>query len=308
MSDPRRSLTWSRSDVRHLLNKYCRPPAVRLSSSTGLVAATLRPIIMFRFMHGSTRDCDGVSRRDFFRVGGLGLAGMTLADLLRLETRAATPPTARSVILLWMQGGPSHIDTLDPKPEAPAEIRGEFGVIPTVAARGPDLRAPARAGAEPRQADDRPVGLLVQRRPRDRRRVHALRLEVLAHDGLSLDGVGHRPGAAREPRDAALHATRRARRSEVGRRAGGISGERAQPVRHDVRPELRAVQRRRDHPARRADRISVRATASNARPLRPLAGARRVPGQRLRGDGQVLREGLRDRHVAAGQARLRPVE
>ena len=86
---------------------------------------------MFRFTHGSTRDCDGVSRREFFRVGGLGLAGVTLADLLRLETRAASSAPARSVILLWMQGGPSHIDTLDPKPEAPAEIRGEFGVIPT---------------------------------------------------------------------------------------------------------------------------------------------------------------------------------
>ena len=86
---------------------------------------------MFRFMHGSTRDCDGVSRREFFRVGGLGLAGMTLADLLRFESLAASSSPARSVILLWMQGGPSHIDTLDPKPEASAEIRGEFGVIPT---------------------------------------------------------------------------------------------------------------------------------------------------------------------------------
>ena len=75
---------------------------------------------MFRFTHGSTRDCDGVSRREFLRVGGLGLAGPALADLLRLEAGAATSPPARSVILLWMQGGASHIDTLDPKPEAPA--------------------------------------------------------------------------------------------------------------------------------------------------------------------------------------------
>jgi Protein of unknown function (DUF1501) len=87
---------------------------------------------MFQFTQGSTRDCDGVSRRDFFRVGGLGLAGLTLADLLRQESQAASSSPARSVILLWMQGGPSHIDTLDPKPEAPAEIRGEFGVISTV--------------------------------------------------------------------------------------------------------------------------------------------------------------------------------
>jgi hypothetical protein len=47
------------------------------------------------------------------------LAGLTLADSLRLEARAAAPAPARNVILLWMQGGPSHIDTLDPKPEAP---------------------------------------------------------------------------------------------------------------------------------------------------------------------------------------------
>lgn len=86
---------------------------------------------MLRFIHGSTRNCDGVSRRDFCRVGGLGLAGISLAELLRLESGAAAAAPARSVILLWMQGGPSHIDTLDPKPDAPAEIRGEFGVIPT---------------------------------------------------------------------------------------------------------------------------------------------------------------------------------
>ncbi len=101
---------------------------------------------MFRIMHGASRDCDGVSRRGFLRVGGLGLAGLSLADLFRLEARAAAPGAetatatraatstaagAKNVILLWMQGGASHIDTLDPKPEAPAEIRGEFGVIDT---------------------------------------------------------------------------------------------------------------------------------------------------------------------------------
>ncbi|WP_165224851.1 DUF1501 domain-containing protein [Aquisphaera insulae] len=99
---------------------------------------------MFHLTRGSARDCDGVSRREFLRVGGLGLAGLSLADMLRMEGHAAaSTPTrgapsalkkkarARSVILLWMQGGASHIDTFDPKPEAPPEIRGEFGVIPT---------------------------------------------------------------------------------------------------------------------------------------------------------------------------------
>jgi hypothetical protein len=75
------------------------------------------------------RTCDGVSRRGFLRVGFLGLAGLTLADHLRLQARAAAegatiPDTA--VILVWLGGGPSHIDMYDLKPDAPAEFRGEF--------------------------------------------------------------------------------------------------------------------------------------------------------------------------------------
>lgn len=78
--------------------------------------------------------CTGVSRRDFLRVGGLSALGLTLADLFRAQANETAPArrnTNVNCILLWMQGGPSHIDTLDPKPDAPAEIRGEFGVIPT---------------------------------------------------------------------------------------------------------------------------------------------------------------------------------
>lgn len=75
------------------------------------------------------------SRRDFLKVGVLGAAGLSLADLLRLQSRAATESAAaklpHSVIILWMRGGPSHIDMWDPKPNAPAEYRGEFGVRPT---------------------------------------------------------------------------------------------------------------------------------------------------------------------------------
>jgi hypothetical protein len=65
----------------------------------------------------------------------LGTTGLSLADLLRSEARAAaagTPAKRKaSVIILWMRGGPSHIDMWDPKPNAPAEYRGEFGVKPT---------------------------------------------------------------------------------------------------------------------------------------------------------------------------------
>src|SRR6516164_3970388 len=80
------------------------------------------------------RTCDGVSRRNFLRVGALGVGGLTLADLLRARSAAAdqgvsTKDTA--VILLWLAGGPSHIDMYDLKPQAPAEFRGEFREIDT---------------------------------------------------------------------------------------------------------------------------------------------------------------------------------
>lgn len=90
---------------------------------------------MYNLTRGQARDCEGVSRREVLRIGGLGLAGLSLPGLLRNESRAAgsgsKPGETRSVILMWMQGGASHIDTFDPKPNAPAEVRGEFGVIPT---------------------------------------------------------------------------------------------------------------------------------------------------------------------------------
>src|SRR6516165_4957568 len=87
---------------------------------------------MFDMVTGFASDCTGLSRRSFLRVGALSALGLSLPQMLRL--RAAEPAANRKVtncILLWMQGGPSHIDTFDPKPDAPAEIRGEFKTIPT---------------------------------------------------------------------------------------------------------------------------------------------------------------------------------
>jgi len=76
-----------------------------------------------------------VSRRDVLQIGSLALAGLTLADVLRLQAVAAPSPSEvkrnKSVIMIWMRGGPSHIDSFDMKPDAPAEIRGEFQPIPT---------------------------------------------------------------------------------------------------------------------------------------------------------------------------------
>jgi hypothetical protein len=86
-----------------------------------------------------TRHCDGLTRREVLHAGAIGLGGLTLPGLLRLESaaaaagRAARPVgKARSVILLFLSGGPSHLDMWDLKPGAPEEIRGTFAPISTV--------------------------------------------------------------------------------------------------------------------------------------------------------------------------------
>ena len=76
--------------------------------------------------------CDGVRRRDFVKVGALGGLGLHLAGYLRLaEAGQVAPAKGRSAIYIYLQGGPSHLDTFDLKPGAPAEIRGEFKPIKT---------------------------------------------------------------------------------------------------------------------------------------------------------------------------------
>jgi hypothetical protein len=76
-----------------------------------------------------------LNRRSFLKAGVVGTSGLSLADLLRSEASAAASGAAAnrrpSVIILWMRGGPNHIDMWDPKPDAPAEYRGEFGTRPT---------------------------------------------------------------------------------------------------------------------------------------------------------------------------------
>ena len=67
--------------------------------------------------------CDGSSRREFLQIGALGMLGMTLPDLLRLRASASdgTPKRKRSVILLFLDGGASQLETFDPKMDAPVE-------------------------------------------------------------------------------------------------------------------------------------------------------------------------------------------
>ncbi len=75
--------------------------------------------------------CDGVSRRNFLKIGGLGLGGLALPDLLRADAAAGNGHSHKAVIMIFLPGGPPHQDMFDLKMEAPAEIRGEFKPIPT---------------------------------------------------------------------------------------------------------------------------------------------------------------------------------
>jgi len=101
---------------------------------------------MLNVFGNTSRFCDGVTRRSFLNIGALsfGATTLTLADIYRAEAAAkagqpgASLASHKAVINVFLAGGPAHLDTFDPKPDAPAEIRGEFGPIRTNV-RGLDL-------------------------------------------------------------------------------------------------------------------------------------------------------------------------
>ena len=84
---------------------------------------------MLTLLANRSRFGDGLNRRSFLKIGSLGAAGLNLADLVRAENPAAA--NSRSVIMVYLSGGISHQDTVDLKPEAPLEVRGEFKPIST---------------------------------------------------------------------------------------------------------------------------------------------------------------------------------
>ena len=89
---------------------------------------------MLKILGDRTRHCDGVTRRSFLEAGVLGVGGLVLSDLLRIRASGAAGGESlrRSVILFWLSGGPGHMETWDPKPEAPREFRGPLGAIATI--------------------------------------------------------------------------------------------------------------------------------------------------------------------------------
>jgi hypothetical protein len=87
---------------------------------------------MLTIWGAAQRYCDGLSRRNFLKIGAFG-AGLTLAEMLRAKAQAAPSAATsnKSAIMVYLPGGPSHMDMYDLKPEAPPEFRGEFKPIPT---------------------------------------------------------------------------------------------------------------------------------------------------------------------------------
>jgi hypothetical protein len=89
---------------------------------------------MIRLLGPASTCCDGLTRRELLRVGGLALGGLSLPTLLEEPAAARSAGSfgrAKNCIILFLSGGASHHDTFDPKPDSPAEIRGEFDTIAT---------------------------------------------------------------------------------------------------------------------------------------------------------------------------------
>src|SRR5437588_3356706 len=79
----------------------------------------------------SSANRDRMSRRSWLQIGGLALGGLALPDILRAEAQSGQRHPAKGIIMVLLPGGPTHLDTFDLKPDAPAEIRGEFRPIAT---------------------------------------------------------------------------------------------------------------------------------------------------------------------------------
>src|SRR5438445_2698833 len=83
-------------------------------------------------IHGkSSRFCDGLTRRNFLKIGALGLGGIALPDLLQAEAASGIRRSHKAIIMIYLPGGPPHQDMFDLKSDAPSEIRGEFKPIKT---------------------------------------------------------------------------------------------------------------------------------------------------------------------------------
>ena len=123
---------------------------------------------MLTFRGDRHRLCDGVSRRDFFSIGLLGLGALALPQLLRAEAGQGISRSHKSVIMIDLTGDPPHQDMVDLKPEAPTEIRGDFSPIGTCSRKGETLLPGEVSIGRPRAAV---ILVWKPRNPTDRRMI-----------------------------------------------------------------------------------------------------------------------------------------
>ena len=232
----------------------------------------------------SQRTCTGINRRAFLQIGGSSVLGLTCADLLRLKATQAGYQTgsARAVIFLWLWGGPSQLDTWDPKPNAPMEFRGPFALDAVARSRHAHRRIVSAHRRMDRSA--RRHSLAAFELQRSWRRRH--RRADGEHVGQRQSGrprrqreaCGHASGRSwRGPRgfagDAAVHGGRRS--AAPGQ--AGHHRRRGRPYRRLVRslpPRLRSRTRHADSRPATARQSFPR---SAAKPPTTASGARSSP-------------------------------
>ena len=260
--------------------------------------------------------CPGprISRRQMIQAGAASLPRPQPAELLRAEESRKTDASADACIVIFLNGGPSHLDMWDMKPDAPAEIRGEFKPIADERARRAVRRTPAAVrpadaplhadplGASQRQQRPRGGGLLRAHRPRprrDRRRRAARRLPG--------DRLGRRHAAAARRRGRAVRAAAVHHEGRRGRPAAAgllrrLARQAARPALRPARPERRRLRAAGTdaRPGRRPDALR------RAQAARPTAWPRPASGRAVRDDMDGIRAKAFDLLDVAGDARGRP--
>src|SRR5438105_12544282 len=128
-------VSWSAAIVRHPGAAHKQKDAAGKEWPACLPEGTLTlwksndEVAMLTILGKSYAHCDGLGRREFLAAGALG--GLTLAGLLRAEEAAGIKSSTKAVIIIYLDGGPPQMDTIDLKPNAPVEVRGEFRPIAT---------------------------------------------------------------------------------------------------------------------------------------------------------------------------------
>src|SRR5438874_7242804 len=213
---------------------------------------------MISILGSPQRWCDGLSRREFLQLGGLGAAGLALPELFRAQAQASTPQArsgarAKACILLFMGGGPPQMDTFDLKPDAPAEVRGEF---PPIATSVPGTQISSLLPALAQQAHRYAIIRTVSDEYTGGAHGQSVYLALTGHKNPRVNGDDIRPAADDYPcmgsAVARLHGTRQAlpghvwlldmhRRSFAGE-GGGFLGQTCDPFRilqDPSRPDFR---------------------------------------------------------------------